>query len=431
MGADDPAADSITRMTNQLSEILPLRDRADITNRWLANRLDSVVPKLMRRENIDTWVLAAREYNEDPALATMLPATWFNARRRTILVFSDFGARRAAIARYAVDGLFPSAWDPESEPDQWIALAKHLEQVDAQKIAVNRSNVFPLADGLSSSEHDAMTQALSPSLRSRIVSNPRLAIGWLETRTPAEMVEYPRIVALSHDIVRRGLTEAIEPGDTSTEDLEWWFRQEVLDLGLSTWFQPTVSVQRHGGVGRGSFADHPPATAIEPGDLVHVDFGIEYLGLHTDMQQHSYVLRPGEGSTPQGLVDALALGNRAQDVLMEEFATGRTGNEVLQRSKERLTSEQISATIYTHAIGYHGHAAGPTIGLWDQQGGVPGAGDHPLFRDTAYSIELSIEAPVAEWEGQPVRIMLEEDAFFDGDRCEFLDGRQSEFWTAG
>ncbi|NNF62883.1 MAG: aminopeptidase P family protein, partial [Acidimicrobiia bacterium] len=318
---------------NELPNVLPLRDRADITDRWLADRLDTVVPELMRREGIDTWVLAAREYNEDPVLATMLPATWFNARRRTILVFSNFGARRAAIARYAVGDLFPSAWDPEAEPDQWLALAKHLEEVDPQQIAVNRSDVFALSDGLSSTEHEAMIRTLSPGVRSRTVTNHRLAIGWLETRIPAEMAEYPRIVALSHEIVRRGLTTAIEPGRTTTEDLEWWFRQEVLDLGLSTWFQPTVSVQRRGGIGRGSFADHPSATTIGPGDLVHVDFGIEYLGLHTDMQQHSYVLRPGEDAPPPGLVEALALGNRAQDVLMSEYATGRTGNEILDRSK--------------------------------------------------------------------------------------------------
>jgi Xaa-Pro aminopeptidase len=165
---------------------------------------------------------------------------------------------------------------------------------------------------------------------------------------------------------------------------------------------------------------------IMPGDLLHVDFGISYLRLNTDTQQHAYVLKPGETEAPAELREALARGNRLQDILTDQFVAGRTGNEILASALAVAKDEGITASIYTHPIGYHGHAAGPTIGLWDQQGGVPGRGDYPLFPNTAHSIELYAETDVESWD-KAVRISLEEDAFFDGEKTYYIDGRQKEF----
>ncbi|NBC17669.1 MAG: M24 family metallopeptidase, partial [Bacteroidetes bacterium] len=208
-----------------------------------------------------------------------------------------------------------------------------------------------------------------------------------------------------------------------------WYRDRIRDLTLTTWFHPTVSVQRNetGGDGmRETFASRPDTDVIQPGDLLHVDFGITYLGLNTDTQQHAYVLRPDETEAPEGLRDGLAVGNRLQDILTDEFAAERSGNAILQAALDRAAAEGIDASIYTHPIGFHGHGAGPTIGLWDQQGGVPGRGDYPLYPNTAHSIELNAEVTVPEWGDQRVRIKLEEDALFDGETAWYLDGRQTE-----
>jgi Xaa-Pro aminopeptidase len=406
--------------------ILPHRERAALRDAWLEHRLTSLVPRLMEEHGIDAWVLAAREYNEDPVLSTMLPATWMAARRRTILVFTDRGRSRAAVSRYAVGEAFPGIWDPEAEPDQWARLARHLADADPGRIAVDRSPASAFGDGLSAAEHDALVQALPERLRGRVVSAEPLAIGWLETRTDAERDAYRGVCAVAHEILAEGLSgRTIVPGTTTTEDLEWWLRDRVAGLGLDVWFHPTVSVQRAGGADRESFAAAPPDTTIEPGDLIHVDFGIVYLGLHTDMQQHAYVLRSGESAPPAGLVEGLVVGNRLQDLLLAEFAEGRTGNEILAAARAAAEREGIRPKIYTHPIGLHGHGAGPTIGLWDRQDGVPGAGDRAVRRDTAYSIELSAELDVPEWGGDPIAVMLEEEAFFDGERIGWIDGRQT------
>lgn len=413
-------------------DILPLRDRAEVMDRWTEYRLDNLVPKLMRREEIDMWVLVAREYNEDPVLLTMLPATWQSSRRTTILIFYDNGetVERLAVARYNI-GFFETQWDKEEEPNQWKRFGQVVAERDPKKIAINTSEDFALADGISHSDYIDLKNSLGPELQDRIVSAENLAIGWLETRTEQEMTVYPQINRIAHYIIAEGLSEkVITPGVTTTQDVQWWYREKIRDLNLTTWFHPSVSVQRsdnekHTGDFSDYFADD--ADVIMPGDLIHIDFGIEYLGLSTDTQRNAYVLRPGETDAPEGLKEALATGNRLQDIFTAQFETGRSGNDILASALAKAEDEGINATIYTHPIGYHGHAAGPTIGLWDQQGGVPGRGDYPLYPNTAHSIELNAEVYVPEWD-RDVRIMLEEDAFFDGDSVRYIDGRMKELY---
>lgn len=427
------AKPSLSQTRNDIQpDILSMRERAEVMDQWTEYRLDNLVPELMRREGIDMWVLVAREYNEDPVLLTMLPATWQSSRRTTILVFFDDGEsiERLAVARYNI-GFFETQWDPEEEADQWKRFGEIVAERNPEKIGVNMSEHFALADGISHTDFLDVKNSLSPELQNRIVSAENLSIGWLETRTELEMAVYPQINRIAHYIVAEGLSEkVITPGVTTTQDVQWWYRGKIRDLNLTTWFHPSVSVQRsENGKHTGDFSDYfaDDSDVIMPGDLIHIDFGIEYLGLSTDTQRNAYVLRPGETDAPEGLKEALATGNRLQDIFTNEFETGRTGNEILASSLEKAEAEGINATIYTHPIGYHGHAAGPTIGLWDQQDGVPGNGDYPLYPNTAHSIELNAEVRVPEW-NRTVRIMLEEDAFFNGDSVRYIDGRMKELY---
>lgn len=419
-----------------MPHILPLRERAQVQDQWLAHRLDTIVPDLMRRNGIDMWVLIAREYNEDPVLATMLPADWLEtARRRTILVFFDRGAdqplERLAVARYSVGQFFESAWNPEQQPDQWKRLVEIIQERDPQRIGVNMSPDFALADGLSGAEMSQLQAVLPRELRSRQVSAEALAIGWLETRSDAEMAVYPQIGRIAHEIIGEALSNrVIQPGVTTTKDVEWWCRERVAELRMDTWFHPSVSVQRREQASEFVDLFENQNDVIRPGDLVHIDFGIDYLGLCTDTQQMAYVLKPVETAPPKGLVEAFKVGNQMQDILTGQFTTGRSGNEILKAALDEAASRGITASVYTHPLGFHGHAAGPLIGLWDQQGGVEGGrGSYPLNPNTCHSIELNVEVAIPEWGGQVVRIMLEEDAFFDGEIVWYLDGRQTELLT--
>lgn len=415
---------------DEMPLLLSMKERAEVVNRILEKRLQTVVPELMRRENIDMWIISAREYNEDPVIKTMLPATWLAARRRTILVFYDDGStvERLAVSRYDIGSFFPAAWNPEEQPDQWGRLADLINERNPQKLAVNRSSTFALADGMTDSEFDGLLNALPDQFHERIVPGERLAIGWLETRIEDEMQLYPMICRIAHQIIAEGFSEkAIQPGVTTTDDVEWWYRDRIRELNLITWFHPSVSLQRADAPDtRSTFSARPASDVIQFGDLLHVDFGITYLRLNTDTQQHAYVLKPGESKAPEGLSRALSVGNRLQDILTGNFEEGRSGNEILLATRKQAIAEGLTPSIYTHPIGFHGHGAGPTIGLWDQQGGVVGRGDYPLYANTAYSIELNARTNVEEWDRKEVRIMLEEDAFFDGESTWYIDGRQEE-----
>jgi Xaa-Pro aminopeptidase len=409
-------------------KLLSLRAQAELRNRWLRERLEHVLPLLMQRTGLDMWLVIAREYNEDPVVLSLLPQPNMSARRRTILVFTrrpDGSVERLTVSRYGLHDeqgeLYATAWNPDEEPDQYAVLARLIAARDPATIGINLSPTFAFGDGLTHTEHQRLVQALDAPYVERLTNAEALCVGWLERRIEPELIVYPQMMALAHDLIATAYSrEVITPGVTTTHDVTWWMRQTLEDHGLTAWFQPTVAIQAPGE----SFDASAPRTLIQPGDLLHCDVGFIYLGLCTDHQQHAYVLREGERAAPDGLTAALKQGNRLQDILMATIQPGRTGNEVLAAARAQACAEGITPSIYTHPLGYHGHAAGSTIGLWDRQQGVPGDGDYPIFDETAYSIELNIRCPVPEWDNQEVRIALEEDAVLSKGRMRWLAGRQ-------
>ena len=420
---------------NSEALILPMRERAEVIDQIIDERIATVLPGIMRRTGIDMWIIISREYNEDPVLKTFLPSTWQTARRRTILLIHDPGndqpLETLAVARYAVGNTFIKAWDKELHGDQWKRLAELIEERDPDKIGINYSDTFALADGVTNTEYNLFIKSLEEKYRDKVVSAENLAVGWLETRSETEIMIYQQICRIAHEILASGLTdEVIQPGITTTNDVAWWYRDRIRELKLTAWFHPSVSLQRASSPNmdaKASILARHDDNIIIPGDLLHVDFGITYLRLNTDTQQHAYVLRTGEDSIPEDLRIAMNNGNRLQDILTDEISVGRTGNEVLASALAKAKDEGITPSIYTHPIGFHGHGAGSTIGMWDQQGGVPGGGDYPIYPNTAYSIELYAETYVPSW-SKSVRIKLEEDAMFDGEKVYYIDGRQKEIF---
>jgi Xaa-Pro aminopeptidase len=418
--------------------VLSDREQSRVVDEILTERFNTLLPMLMERTGIDMWVIIAREYNEDPVLKTMLPSTWLSARRTTMLVFfqdpKSKKVEKLAIARYNVGDAIKASWDMQKFPDQWDALADIIKTRNPKKIGINTSASFGHADGLAYTHQQQLMSKLSKEHQARVVSAEPLAVGWLETRTEREMQVYTQLVRISHNIIKEGFSDkVVTPGITTTDDLVWWFRQKVTDLGLTTWFHPSVAIQRSDSSSfehLRSFSDRPKDDVVRPGDLLHVDFGITYLRLNTDIQQHAYVVLPGETEVPASIKKAFANANRLQDILTSQYKTGRTGNEILMSALSQAKSEGIVPSIYTHPLGLHGHAAGPTIGMWDQQGGVPGSGDYKLFPNTAYSIELNASTDIPEWK-KSIRIMLEEDGFYDGKGFRYIQGRQKEIYLIG
>ena len=421
--------------TINAQQILPENERALVIDEILSDRFDNLLPLLMDRAGIDMWLIISREYNEDPVLRTMLPSTWLNARRRTILLFyrdkNKGTIEKLAVARYNVGDNIQSAWDKEKEPDQWHRLVQLITERNPNNIGLNFSEDHNIADGLDKTDYDELMANLPKSFRKKVVSAEQLAVGWIETRTEREMVIYNQLIDITHGIIAEAFSEqVITPGITTTEDVTWWMRQKVTDLGLETWFHPTVDVQRSSVGTDGdlyAFSTHPDNKVILPGDLLHCDFGITYLRLNTDCQELAYVLKPGEIMAPQYLVEALVAGNQVQDFLTANMVEGSTGNEILKQALRSAKNAGFRPAIYTHPLGMYGHSAGTTIGMWDAQEGVMKADgeNYPLHYNTVYAIELNTTVHIPEWK-KDIRIMLEEAGFFGAKGFRYVNGRQTE-----
>ncbi len=412
--------------------VLPQRDRVAPINHALRQRLEEILPGLMRAAELDMWVVINREYAEDPAFFSLVPEPIFAARRTTMLVFFDRGEEgieRLTVNRYPYGEFYDSAWEGGNLDEQWQGLADVITARNPHRIGINVSRDWPVADGLTASLRDRLIEVLPDSYAERLVSAEQLTVRWLETRSQAELEVYPHIVSLARGVIAEAFSSrVITPGATTAADVAWYIRQRFADLDLAAWFMPTVNVQRKGDVcGPDSPFCGGSDIVIERGDVLHTDVGVCYLRLCTDTQEMGYVLRLGEDRVPEGLEKALAVGNRWQDLLTSNFVTGSTGNEILQRTIADNEREGIISSTYTHPLGVFGHGPGPTIGMWDNQGPTPVRGDWKLYPSTAYAIEGNIKAPVPEWDGQMVQIKFEQSAVFDGEKVWYLAGRQTEW----
>lgn len=416
----------------------PLREQAEIQKQWLKIRLERVLPQLMRKHGVAMWLVICREYNEDPVFFSLVSPTVLAARRRTMLVFfdqgGDRGVERLALGGGSNDGLYQVLRDPAAEnrelwgEGQWILLRKVIEQRNPRNIAVNISRTHAFSDGLSAAEWEKLQQVLGPEYSGRVVRAELLPLEYISVRIPEMLPVYRQLMESAHWLIGRAFSsEAIQPGKTTSLDLVWWLRQELSSLGLATWFQPSVRVQRKQ-PGTDPVSADDSADVIQRGDVLHVDFGIKAMGLATDTQHMAYVLREGEEDVPDGLKAALATANRLQDIVIKRIKPGRSGNEILMDALKEMRAAKINGSVYSHPIGDHGHGAGPLIGLWDRQEGVPDRGDIPVIPDTWFSIELSVRVPIPEWGGRELFIGEEEDITVDAEgKASWVLPRQTAY----
>jgi len=414
----------------------PLRVQARIQQEWANKRAGEVIPMLMREHGVDMWILSMQEYEEDPVFWGIKAPTTFAARRRSIYVFHDPGNgqefEKLALGGGSQGGIFEAftstrAADAQGQPElggneQWNLLRELVEDRDPEVIAVNIDEYWAFADGLGAGEWEALQRALGPEYLTRVRRVPRLAVEFIAHRLPEMMPIYLEREETVHAIVSEAFSNAvITPGVTTTEDVQWWIREKIQSLGTTTWFHPSVDIQRAGEI-------PPGPRIIQPGDILWTDLGTVAMNLHTDTQHLGYVLRAGETEVPEGIRMCMASSNRMQDILLANMEVGRTGNEILAGALAQMASEGVIGTIYTHPIGDHGHGAGPLIGRWDAQEGVPVRGDIPLRASTWHSIELQARFPIPEWAGKEASCRQEEEAYVDenGDR-NWVFRRQTSF----
>ncbi len=416
--------------------ILSLEKQAELYNKNLEWKLDHVLPEIMRREGLDMWIVICFEYDEDPVYRTLNPWPGDGARRLSILVFHDSkdGFKKQTATwhgPYASGYMYESIFEDKSKgaEGQFEALADYIREADPQKIGINYDNEiiddFSHANGLSHFHYEKLLQALDKKYHSRLVSGKGVVMGWFETRTPWEVNFYKNCCRIGHELIKEFYSSrVIVPGVTTSREVQWWICEQIREMKLDYWFFPSLEIIRS----PENREKYGLDKVIQPGDLLHCDVGISYMGLSTDMQHLAYVCKSNEKDAPQGLKDLYAKGIRFQEIVLEEMIGGRTGNEILKRVLERGEAEKLNPVMYSHPVNYYGHGSGMTIGITENQEFLAVSGEHPLYSNTTYAMEFSVAGEVPEWENKLVRMGFEDNILFDGEEAYLVDGYPEQLY---
>jgi Xaa-Pro aminopeptidase len=410
--------------------VLPVRQQADVIVRNLRQRLDTVLPLAMREAGIDMWLILCQEDDYDPIFTILTPmGAWRPILQ--IILFYDRGEAQG-VERINISGtntldLYDRPYRGQLEVEQWPSLLKAIAERDPRRIGINVGSVQWAAGGLTHNLYTQLVTRLPAQFVARLESAEPIAARFLSTLTDGEMESHEHVVSLAHNLIAECYSrQAIVPGVTTTEDLEWYYWQRAADQGLEMAFHPFFNLVRsQAAKGRFGEAD----TVIRPGDLIHCDVGIRYLRLNSDHQEWAYVLRPDEHDAPAGMCELMTQANRLQDIFMAEFRAGLTGDELLGNILQHARSEGVpNPKVYSHSLGLFLHEPGPLIGLpWEQVHNA-GRGDVKLAHNSIFTMELSVTAPLPEWGGQEVRLGVEEDVVFTVDGCRVIGRRQTDFY---
>jgi len=413
-----------------MPKLLSQREQIDVREAWLKKRFDTLLLPMMQRAGFDMWIVVNEEFHSDPVTEHIVPPIPI-VGRRDFFVFIDRGGKleRYAVVRYLEERLknHYTVMNP-SRADTPAALKKLVDDRNPKAIALNFGGSRGQQNGLTQDGYKFLAEILGPDNEKKFVSASKLLTEFFDTRLPEELEHYRQAVLATDVITRRAFSnEVIKPGKTTVGDVRWWMLQQVNDLGLGIWFQADLRVQRQAkvtGTTQQFLSVADESVVLERGDLIHVDFGLIYMGLSTDWQKHGYILRSGEKDAPAGLKNALKNTNRLQDIMFSFARAGMTGTEVYDATMAECKKQGIDAMIYSHPIGAHGHGLGASIDFRRSVGG-----DEERLRLGSYtSIELNTSTNVPEWNNQRVTIMEEDDAYMTEGGYKFFRPRQTEFY---
>ena len=407
------------------------------------NKVNRLLLPLMRKRDIDMWIVMDREYNPDPFAAEI----GGQGGVRNAYIFFDNGERlekififshppREDLAPRLYDEMIHYAYRPEGLRPH---LAEAVQKRNPRRIALNMSPTLPMADGLTVSLKRYLDDAIGPDLVAREVSAELLQRDFRATRLPEETRVYRQLVEWTAIWEEVGLSrEAITPGVTTPDDVHWWWREQAKAIGLDiASFLPGLRIMRDGHI----VEANDPNTPIEPGDCLSIDAGLSFIHFQTDMKRSAYVLRPGETDAPHGMKKALAAANAVTDRLIANMVPGRLGHEVWDLTMAALNEDGYETNyamagptdpklpevgIYCHSVGTSVH----DIGARTSEDNPHAFGDrvrYPLALDNWYSIEHHTTTPIAEWDFKTLRVNTEEDSVLTERGIEFLVPRQTEW----
>jgi Xaa-Pro dipeptidase len=414
-------------------KLLPWSQQIAVREQWLAKR-HGMILDTMSRNGVDMWIVVNEEFHDDPLTQYIAPPRPY-AGGRDFFVFidaGDKGLRKIAITGFAEESVkrFFEAPDDPKPADQ--VLPALYQEYKPKHIALSYGGHRGVTRSITYDTYKFIVEKMGPEAESHFVPAENLIEEYSDTRIPEEFDTYTEMVKVTEILAKRALSgEVIKPGTTTVGDVRRWLYDQLGARDLTTWFQPDLRVQRNGmtnNTSRGFLAVAPEEIVIQKGDVVHLDFGITYMGLNTDWQKMTYVLRDGEKDVPTGLKKALANTNALQDSICRNAKPGKLAGDVYNDVMADMQKQGIEAKVYSHPLGFQGHALGAPIDYRAAQRAqtMP---PRPL-RDGSYiSIELNSATAVPEWGGQKVFIMEEDPAYLTDSGWKFFVPRQTEWYV--
>lgn len=413
-----------------MPKLLSQREQMDVREMWLKKRLNELLLPMMRRHNVSMWIVVNEEFNSDPATEYLVPPMPI-VGSRDFFIFVDNGEKleKIAIVRYAEERLKNHYQMISVSRDKLAETFRGtVAKYNPKTIALNMGGTRGQQNGLSHASYKMLAETLGADTEKKFISAASFLTEFFDTRIPEEAEHYRTAVLVTDILTRRAFSnEVITPGKTTVGNVRWWFLQQLNNLGLSTWFQPDLRVQRQSKTTATnqqflSVADE--SLVLERGDVIHIDCGLNYMGLSTDWQKHAYILKKGEKDVPAGMKTALKNTNLLQDAIFKFARVGMTGTEVYDAAMAEMKRQNIEAMIYSHPIGTHGHGLGASIDFRR----IIGTSPDRIRLGSYMSIELNTSTVLPEWNNQKLTIMAEDDAFMTENGYEFFRPRQTEFY---
>ena len=416
----------------------------------LLERLNTLLPQVMKETQTDMWIVIGDEYNEGPCVRSFLPSSFFHARRTAAFLFYREGdtVSRAIVSKpdfsiaqfYTPVLLKPKGFDWEAfytnfapqydiekirameEEDLWTCIGRMVREKNPATISLELSENTPFADGLSKTNYDRLVTHLDPQFHERIISAEEITIRWLETRIDTEIDLMSYITDQTRAIIRDCYSrKTITSGTTTIGEARFYLMERATNLGMIPWFDATVWIRR-----RGSAHIDDDTAIIQAGDLLHCDFGVRYGQLCSDVQEMAYVT--GDEQDQEIIADLErihCLAMQTQDILAKAFSEQKSGNDILQEALLAAKDSGIShPMIYSHPIGIYGHGPGPTIGSFGNQKFIPVAGERLVHDSTCYAMELNVMEKVPAWDNMTIMYGQEIDILFKDGKVHYFSGRQ-------
>src|SRR5215510_6473029 len=231
-----------------LPKLLSVREQQAVREQWLKKRLDTMLLPMMRQQKIDMWIVTNEEFHAEPVVPYIAPPIPYQGRR-DFFIFADRGGDkldRIALVRYSEEHLkyFFEVLNP---PGREIAstLRRIVEERKPKTIALNMGGTRGATNGITHDSYKLLAETLGADYSSKFVSAAPLIVEYMDTRLPEELETYRSAVAVTDLLTQRAFSnEVITPGKTTVGDVRFWFLQQLSNLGLDTWFQTDMRVQR-------------------------------------------------------------------------------------------------------------------------------------------------------------------------------------------